>query len=313
MVRDCKSGRGQERKGGSGRGQRLAGTYCRPVPLPLFLAFVLPLLLAACDVTEPEPERLVVEAFVETGEELPTVTVRRTAALDDPDAAPPVADADVTLGIGGEAVRYLPVPGQPGRYAPEAPHAAEAGGAFTLDVTWQDQRATASSRLPVPIALDSVRVTPSASPVEAVFADSLGLEVREGVIYPVTVTLFWTAPEPDTAWVRTRLRPPASFPSAIVDFVLSTDETQREADYVEEEGTPVRRWSGTYAVPVASLDDPLPPHALDVFVLRSGTDYARYALSRTDPGRREPVGNVEGGIGIVVGVAVDGRTVQVGE
>lgn len=270
-------------------------------------------MLAACDVTEPEPERLVVEAFVETGEELPTVTVRRTAALDDPDAAPPVAGADVTLGIGGEAVRYLPVPGAAGTYAPQVSRTAEAGGAFTLDVTWQGQRAAASSRLPVSIALDSVRVTPSASPVEAVFADSLGLEVREGVIYPVTVTLFWTAPEPDTAWVRARLRPPASFPSAIVDFVLNTDETQREAEYAEEEGSPVRRWSGTYAVPVASLDDPLPPHALDVFVLRSGTDYARYALSRTDPGRREPIGNVEGGIGIVVGVAVDGRTVQVGE
>jgi hypothetical protein len=169
----------------------------------------------------------------------------------------------------------------------------------------------ASSRSPVSIALDSVRVTPSTSPVEAVFADSLGLAVGEGVIYPVTVTLFWTAPEADTAWVRARLRPPASFPSAIVDFVLDTDETRREAEF-EGEG-PVRRWRGTYAVPVESLDDALPPHALDVFVLRSGTDYARYALSRTDPSRREPVGNVRGGIGIVAGVAIDGRTLQVGE
>ena len=274
---------------------------------------MLTLFLAACDVTEPEPKRLVVEAFVEAGEELPTVVVRRTAALDDPDAAPPVTDADVTLALDGEEVRYLPVSGAAGTYAPEASRTAEVGGTFTLDVAWQGRRATASSRLPARIALDSVRVTPSAAPVEAVFADSLGLEVREGVIYPVTVTLFWTAPEADTAWVRTRLRPPASFPSAIVDFVLNTDETQREAEVAEAEGSPVRQWSGTYAVPVASLSDPLPPHALDVFVLRSGTDYAQYALSRTDPGRREPVGNVEGGIGIAAGVAVDGRTVPVGE
>jgi hypothetical protein len=120
-------------------------------------------------------------------------------------------------------------------------------------------------------------------------------------------------PEADTAWVRTRLRPPASFPSAVVDFVLNTDETQREIDYAENEGLTVRRWSGTYAVPVETLDDPLPPHALDVFVLRSGTDYAEYALSRTDPDRREPVSNVTGGLGIAVGIAVDGRSIQVGE
>jgi hypothetical protein len=263
-------------------------------------------------VAGPEPERIVVEAFVETGTELPTVIVRRTASLDDPDAAPPVADAEVTLSLGGEAIPYRPA-SSAGTYTPEAARTAEAGRAFTLDVAWQGQRAVASSRLPAPIALDSVRVTPSAAPVEAVFADSLGLEVREGVIYPVTVTLFWTAPEADTAWVRTRLRPPASFPSAVVDFVLNTDETQRETGFSEVEGAPVRQWSGTYAVPVETLDDPLPPHAVDVFVLRSGTDYAEYALSRTDPDRREPVSNVEGGLGIAVGISVDGQTVQVRE
>jgi hypothetical protein len=275
------------------------------------------LALATCDVAEPEPERLVVEAFVEAGAALPTVTVRRTAALNDPDAAPPVPDAEVELSLGrdslgGEAIPYLPVPGAAGTYAPEGGRVGEAGEAFALAVGWQSQRATASSRLPAPIALDSVRVTPAAAPTEAVFADSLGPGLREGVIYPVTVTLFWTAPEADTAWVRARLRPPASFPSAVVDFVLDTDETQREAEYASE-APDVRRWSGTYAVPVETLGDALPPHTLDVFVVRSGTDYAEYALSRTEPGRREPVGNVEGGLGIVAGVALDGRTVQVGE
>jgi hypothetical protein len=263
-------------------------------------------------VAGPEPERIVVEAFVETGAALPTVVVRRTAALDEPDAAPPVADAEVALMLDGEEVPYRPA-STAGAYTPEAERTPGAGSTFVLDVAWQGQRAVASSRLPAPIVLDSVRVTPSAAPVEAVFADSLGLEVEEGVIYPVTVTLFWTVPEADTAWVRTRLRPPASFPSAVVDFVLNTDETQREIDYAENEGLTVRRWSGTYAVPVETLDDPLPPHALDVFVLRSGTDYAEYALSRTDPDRREPVSNVSGGLGIAVGIAVDGRSIQVGE
>jgi hypothetical protein len=273
-------------------------------PLVPFFSLLVFLSLAACDVAEPEPEQIVVEAFVETGEVLPAVTVRRTAALDDPDAAPPVSDAEVVLTIGGETVPYRAVPGMVGTYEPEAPQAVEVGDAFTLAVGWERQRALASSRLPAPIVLDSVRVTPSPSPVEAVFADSLGLAIGEGVIYPVTVSLFWTAPEADTAWVRARLRPPASFPSAIVDFVLDTDATRREAEFAGEDPR-VRRWSGTYAVPVETLDDALPAHALDVFVLRSGTDYARYALSRNDPAQREPVGNVEGGLGIVAGVAID--------
>jgi hypothetical protein len=268
--------------------------------------------LAACDVAGPEPERIVVEAFVETGATLPTVVVRHTADLGEPDAAPPVADAEVVLTLDGEPISYRPA-STAGTYAPEEERTAEAGSAIMLDIAWQGQRAVASSRLPTPIVLDSARVTPSAAPVEAVFADSLGLEVREGVIYPVTVTLFWTAPEADTAWVRARLRPPASFPSAVVDFVLNKDETQREIDYAENEGSTVRKWSGTYAVPVETLDDPLPSHALDVFVLRSGTDYAEYALSRTDPDRREPVSNVEGGLGIAVGVAIDRQVMQVGE
>ncbi len=273
------------------------------------------LTLAACDVAEPEPARLVVEAFVETGQPLPPVTIRRTADLDDPDAAPPVSDAAVMLTLGGEDVAYAPVPGQPGQYAPQRARTAEAGETLALAVTWQSQRATASSRMPAPIALDSVRIVPAAAPVEAVFADSLGLEVREGFLYPVDVTLYWTAPEADpnadSSWVRARLRPPAAFPSAVVDFVLLTDATRREADLAA--GPNVRRWSGVYAVPVDSPGDPLPPHALDVFVLRSGTDYARYALSRTDPDRREPVGNVRGGLGIAAGLALDRRTLAVGE
>jgi hypothetical protein len=271
--------------------------------------------LIGCDAAEPAPARLVVEAFVETGRPLPEVTIRRTADLDDPAAAPPVADAVVTLTLGDDTVDYAPVPGQPGRYAPQRALTAVAGATLSAEVTWQAQRATASSLLPTPISLDSVRVVPAAAPVEAVFADSLGLEVREGFLYPVDVTLYWTAPEADpnadSSWVRARLSPPAAFPSAVVDFVLLTDATRPGADLAA--GGAVRRWSGVYAVPVDAPDDPLPPHALDVVLLRSGPDYARYALSRTDPDRREPVGNVAGGIGIAAGVAVDRRTLAVGE
>src|SRR6056297_127440 len=128
-------------------------------------------MLAACDVAGPEPDRIVVEAFVETGAALPTVVVRHTASLDEPDAAPPVSDAEVLLTLDGEPMPYQPVAGAAGTYAPVVERTAEVGGRFALDVAWQGQRAVASSRLPEPITLDSVRVVPSAAPVEAVFAD----------------------------------------------------------------------------------------------------------------------------------------------
>lgn len=274
-----------------------------------FVLFALALSLAACDVVEPPPERLVVEAFVETGEGLPEVTVRRSAGLDDPDASPPVTDAEVVLEIAGEAVGYAPVGVRPGRYQPRAERVAAPGERFELEVTWQGSRATAASALPAPVVLDSVRIAPAAAPVAAVFADSLGLELEEGFLYLVDVTLFWTAPPEDTAWVRTQLRPPASFPSAVVDFLLATGAVERERDFPGEAAA--RRWSGVYAVPVEAPSDPLPPHALEVALLRSGEDYARYARSRTDPGRREPDGNVEGGLGIAAGLALDRRTLAV--
>lgn len=246
---------------------------------------------------------------METGEGLPDVVVRRSASLDDPDAAPPVAAAAVILEIAGETVGYAPVADSPGRYRPSVERVAQPGERFGLEVTWQNRRATASSALPAPIALDSVRIEPAASPVAAVFADSLGLELEEGFIYPVDVTLFWTAPPEDTAWVRAQLRPPASFPSAVVDLLLATGAVERERE-LPGDGA-VRRWSGVYAVPVEAPNDPLPPHDLDIAILRSGEDYARHALSRTDPDRREPVGNVEGGLGIAAGIALDRVTVVV--
>lgn len=277
-------------------------------------ALALALAFAACDATEPEPPQLVVESFVETGRTLPVFTLRRTASLDAPDGAPPVDDAVVTLVLDEDTVRYAPIAGQPGRYAPQQTRTAEPGAVLAFDVTALGQRATASSLLPASILLDSVRVVPAAAPVEAVFADSLGLEVREGFLYPVDVTLYWTAAatdaNADSSWIRARLRPPAAFPSAVVDFVLQTDVTRREADLAT--GPTVRRWRGVYAVPVEASTDPLPPHALDVVLLRSGPDYARYVLSRTDPDRREPVGNVRGGLGIAVGLALDRQTLAVG-
>lgn len=306
-----------------GKGERERGREegSHPFPLSLFPPFLLSAflllllaLLAGCDAAEPGPDRLVLEAFVETGRPLPALTVRRTAGLGSAESAPPVADAEVVLTLGETPVSYRPDPARPGRYVPQRPLVPAAGEALGLEVTWQGQRATAASALPEAIVLDSVRLSPAASPVEAVFADSLGLDLREGWLYPVTVTLHWAAPaEADSArWVRARLRPPGDFPSAVVDFLLRTDQTIQEDDLETQPGG-AKRWTGLYAVPVEGPESPLPAHAVKVYLLRSGPDYARYALTRADPDRREPIGNVEGGLGIVAGISFDTLTVRLGD
>ena len=59
------------------------------------------------------------------------------------------------------------------------------------------------------------------------------------------------------------------------------------------------------------FDAPLPAHHLKASLIRSGADYARFASSRDAPERREPITNVEGGLGIVAGVSVDSLVVAV--
>lgn len=267
------------------------------------------LLLAACDTVELPTERLVVEAFVQPGVSLPEITVRRTTDLDAADPTRPIVDASVTLTLASEPIPYIPVTEVPGQYRPSEVRSPLPGDPIEVEVVAEVGQATATSTLPVPIRLDSVRITPATAPVAAVFADSLGLSLEEGFIYPVTAELFWTVPEVDTAWVRARIQPPSAFPSAVVDFVFEDERIEEETEF-DSDGV-VRSWRGSYAVPVEAASDELPPHEIDLALVRSGEDYARYAISRTAPDRREPVGNVEGGLGIVVGLAIDREVVSV--
>ena len=249
------------------------------------------------------------EVFAEVESAPPTLTVRQTAALDAPDAIRPVTDALVTLSVGEEEIPYDPVASAPGQYQPRAFRMIEAGDQIGLEVSWNGRRLTGTSVVPKAIALDSVRIEPSEAPIAAVFADELGLSLEEGFIYTVDATLYWHVTGPDTAWVRTRLRPPEDFPSAVVDFLLETEAVEEEILFAA--AGDVRSWRGVYAVPVETASDPLPPHELEVALLRSGEDYARYARSRNAPDRREPEGNVEGGLGIVAGIAIDRQTITV--
>jgi hypothetical protein len=139
--------------------------------------------------------------------------------------------------------------------------------------------------------------------------DSLDIPAEESYIYPVDVSLQWTtaalAPGEDTThWVRPRLSPDTTESgSRVVNFFLEPVDVRRE-DQFRRQGQG-RAWTGVYAVPVADSTSSFPRHDLTVSITRGDSTFAAFARSRDDPERREPISNVEGGLGIATAVALD--------
>jgi len=283
--------------------------------------FLAALLLVRCDLAERGPQQeLVVEAFLETGRPLPTVTLRtiqpRGAPVDSTEDA--ATGANVILSLDGTSYAYRAVPGAPGQYAaPDDSLRIPTNVPFALTVAWNDERAQARGWTPPPIAIETVCLQIPDDPVQAVLVDSvrrdsLDIPAEQGYIYPIDVTVTWPvdrgAPGPDpvddsTYWVRGQLRPSAQFSSRVVDFFLQPAEVREEARFRRQDGR--HHWTGVYAVPVDSADAPLPEHRLTTTLVRGDDAFADFAASRTDPGRREPTSNVEGGLGIATAVALD--------
>lgn len=270
---------------------------------------------AGCGTVEPgSDEQLVVEAFATTGSTLPEVTLRHTSPLrsggvEDAPAAP----ATVGMWLEGEEVPYAHENG--GRYLPLSDAVPQAGQRLELQVDGGDAVLRGSTTLPPAIGIDSVRVEPAPVPIEAVLIDSLDLTPGIGVtgyLYLIDVHVFWRdAGARDSSYVRVQLLPDSRFASRVIDLFLRSDEVLQE-DAATRPLPGVRQWSGVYAVRVDHPDAPLPGHALRVGLIRSGPDYARYALSREAVDRREPIGNIDGGLGIFAGIAIDSLRVRVG-
>ncbi len=279
---------------------------------------------AGCDTVAPVDEaQVVVEGFINTGQPLQPVRVHRTLSPRQPyDAAQAaVSDAAVEMRLGDELVRYTPDPGQSGRYLPEGNSAgiAAAGDVFSFSAVWRDAVVQANGFVPPEIAVLAVSLEIPEEPVSAVLLDSLALSdtlatgAYTGYIYPIEATIEWAAPEAglfqEEFWVRAQLQPFTTFSSPIVDLFLRSDEVFREQ--TQEIRADRKTWTGVYAVSVPEEGDPLPEHGLRVSLVRSGPDYARFAASRDDPDRREPISGVQGGIGIFAAVSVDSVHVQV--
>ncbi|WP_263786099.1 hypothetical protein [Salinibacter grassmerensis] len=276
------------------------------------------LALGRCDLADPtEPQSLVVEAFFATDRPLLPITLRRTRPLNAPGSRDENAadGAAIEFVLDGEPVPYEEHDSRPGLYVPgEDLGTVPAGVPWALTVEWQGEVAQARGRTPPPIDLGEVCVEVPDAPVQAVRVDSLrrdslDLPAEQGYLYPVNVSVEWPvgalpAGADTTHWVRPQLRPDtAEFSSRVVNFFLEPVDVRREDQFRARNGH--RAWRGVYAVPVAGSTSALPGHDLTVTLTRGDTAFAAFARSRDDPERREPVSNVEGGLGIATGIAID--------
>jgi hypothetical protein len=272
--------------------------------------------LAHCDWTTqpPQEQSLVVETFLETGQPLPALTLRQTQPLSASDSlGPPATGAEATVVLGDRPVSYTE--SAPGRYVPDTALVVSPRTPWRLTVRWTGTEARAEGLAPPPVKLKEVCVDAPEDPVRAVQVDSLrrdslDIPADQGYLYPINVTVRWANPPPAvtaTYWIRTQLRADASpFPSEVVEFFLEPAEIQRE-DQFDRRGD-ARRWQGVYAVPVDSSGAPLPEHDLTTALVRGDTAFASFAQTRTDPDRREPLSNVDGALGVALGVSVDSLT-----
>ncbi|WP_103020598.1 DUF4249 family protein [Salinibacter altiplanensis] len=283
------------------------------------------LMLGRCDLTEPtEPQSVVVEAFLKTGRPLPAIMLRRTRPLDVPGGRDENAAQGATVELRMDAQTVAYEEADSGRYVPESNLAAvPAGVPWALTVRWRGEAARAEGRTPPPISLGEVCVEAPSSPVRAIRVDSLrrdslDIPAEREYLYPVDVSLEWPAGARSTGdtphWVRPQLRPDTTESSSrVVNFFLEPVDVRRENQFRVRNGR--RTWRGVYAVPVVDSTSAFPGHDLTVTLARGDTAFAAFARSREDPGRREPISNVDGGLGIATAVALDSlrRTVASGE
>jgi len=282
------------------------------------LLAVLFLVLGRCDLADPvDRQPLVVEAFLATARPLPTITLRQTRPLDAPGTSQENAasGATVELTLDGQPVSYEEKDSRVGQYGPTGgPDAVPAGRPWSLTVRWRGEVARAQGRTPPSIDLAEVCIEVPASPVRAVIVDSLrrdslDIPAEQSYLYPVDVSLEWAAgslpPGADTThWVRPQLSPDTTESSSrVVNFFLEPVDVRREDRFRRRDGQ--RTWRGVYAVPVEDSTAALPAHTLTATLTRGDTAFAAFARSRDDPERREPVSNVDGGLGIATAVAID--------
>lgn len=280
--------------------------------------------IAGCDTVAPTHRAsLVVEAWFDTDSPLPPIRITSTQSVSkalSPEPAPQETRLQVTLGE--QTIDYVRSQDDPLWFRPqEASTVSPAvGEPFELTIDAPGSSIVASGSMPPVIQLQDVLVSVPDEPISVVLVDSLnvGLDslnlavnATTGFIYPVQVSITWMDVGFD-GWVEARLQPDDSFSSSLIDFFLLPSQVFPESSAIAADDDRLQ-WQGVYAIPVPEADTPMPVHSLRVVLTRGDDRFARFTTSRDSPDRREPVSNVNGGLGFVGGVSSDSLRLDVGK
>lgn len=274
------------------------------------------LAVAGCDATFPDQEPiLVIEGYLQPEQPIPPIRITESDPLAAHKRLATPPDAAVQFQIGDQSIRLIPTPDLPGYFVPAdypefiVPSLAE----FDVSVQWQGQDFSAHGQVPPSLSINEVSIHIPDTPEQAILVDTLRLDTlaiqaKTIYIYTIEATVSWTAEQasdtdqPDY-WIEARLRSTPSLSSKVLNQFLLTDEIQLEKQILKKDGFYI--WKGVYAIEAAGPNAPVPPHDLSVVLVRSGYDYAHFASSLQNPGNTEPVSNIQGGVGILAGIALD--------
>lgn len=285
------------------------------------------ILLASCDAGLPDHDpRIVVEAWIDSGQELPRIRISKTHSVGtslnelDESHVDSGSDIQVSLTMAGQVIPFSRIAGTTDRFGAtgETNPTPEPGDAFELTVQHALEQAKAHGVMPPLVRLLHASAYPADEPVPVVLVDSLQLGLDSlsldvpattGFIYPIQVSVSWVDEQFD-GWIEARLEPSAPFSSSLIDFfLLPTEVFPEPSASVLEDG--LLTWDGVYAVPVATMESPLPDHTLKITLIRGDDAFARFTTSRSSPERRDPLSNVDGGLGFVGGISVDSLRIDV--
>lgn len=272
--------------------------------------------LMGCDTVSPErPGTVVVEAFWHVASRPDTLQISQATLLSEPAVGiweggmvETWTDEDPerrTVWTSAPSAAHKFVPSMP-------PTVLNPGDRVHMRVIDRNGRlaASASDDVPQPIQLDQVSIVVPPSPVDAIAFDSLRLDsfrldISKISAYLIEVSGSWTVdtsvPTQEIEWMEPVIQViPSAGPSG--QAIIPTPEIF-QARSIEDDG--LGSWTGVYLMAIDRTETMLPEHTLRLTLVRGSTAYARYASTRHHADRREPLSNVEGGVGAFHVIARD--------
>lgn len=278
--------------------------------------------LIGCDTVSPERAgTVVVEAFWHVGSRPDTLQITQATLLSDPDIGIWEGGAIETWTDRDPARRttWTSVPTAARRFVPSTPpDVLNPGDRVHIRVVGRNGQLAASAvdDVPQPIQLDHVSVVVPQAPVDAIAFDSLRLDsfrldISKISAYLIEVSGRWTVdttvPTQAIEWMEPVLQVLPSTASLGTALIPTPEVIQARTMELDGEGS----WTGIYFMAIDRTQSMVPAHTLRLTLVRGSTAYARYASTRHHADRREPLSNVEGGVGAFHTIARDAVEIDI--